>query len=69
MILPLNVLEISLLLAIIALVLIVTSELLSPHRRKANILINKKRLRNAAIAFSFFFAATIVIRILLMIFA
>lgn len=69
MILPLDLLEISLLLAIIALVLIVTSELLSPRRRKANILINKKRLRNTAIAFSVFFAVTIVIRILSMIFA
>lgn len=68
MIFPLDLLEISLLLAIIALVLLVTSELLSPHHRKANILINKKKLRNTAIIFSTLFAITIAIRIFTIIF-
>jgi hypothetical protein len=67
MIFPLNLLDISLLLAIIAIVLLVTSELLSPHHRKENVLINKKKLRTAAIAFSILFLATIVIRIVGMI--
>ncbi len=68
MILPLDLTEISLLLAIMALVLLVTSELLSPHHRKANMLINKKKLRNIGIFFSTLFAITIVIRILAIIF-
>ena len=68
MILPLDLSEISLLLAIIALVLLTTSEFLLPHQRKANILINKKKLRYAGIAFAIFFSATIAIKIFTIIF-
>jgi len=64
---PLDLLEISFLLAIMAIVLLVTSELLSPHHRKANILINKKKLRNAAVGFSVLFMITIGIRIVTLI--
>ena len=67
MIFPLDLLEISFLLAIMAIVLLVTSELLSPHHRKANILINKKKLRNAAVGFSVLFMITIGIRIIALI--
>lgn len=67
MIFPLDLLEISFLLAIMAIVLLVTSELLSPHHRKANILINKKKLRNAAVGFSVLFMITIGIRIVTLI--
>ena len=63
MIFPLDLLDIGLLLAIMAIVLLITSELLSPHHRKANVLINKKKLRNTAIAFSILFLITVAIRI------
>lgn len=62
MIFPLDLLEVSLLLAIIALVLLMTSELLLPHHRKANILISKKKLRKSAIVFAGLFVVTIAIR-------
>jgi uncharacterized membrane protein len=68
MIFPLGVWELGLLFAVIALVLLVTSELLSPHHRKPNILINKKKLQNTAIFFSILFLATIAIRIISAIF-
>ena len=65
MILPLDLFEIGLLLAIIALVLLITSELiLSPRQRKINILINKKKLRNTAILFSILFLVIVSIRII-----
>jgi hypothetical protein len=69
MIFPLDLLNISLLLAIISIVLLVTSGLLSPHYRRTNILINKKKLRNAAVFFAFLFVASIAIRIVILIFA
>jgi hypothetical protein len=62
MIFPLDLLNVSLLLAIIALVLLITSELFLPHQRKANILINRKKLRKSAIAFAVLFVVTIAIR-------
>ena len=62
MIFPLDLLNVSLLLAIIALVLLITSELFLPQQRKANILINRKKLRKSAIAFAVLFVVTIAIR-------
>jgi len=64
MIFPLGLWELGVLFAVIALVLLVTSELLSPHHRKPNILINKKKLQNTTIVFSILFLATIAIRII-----
>jgi hypothetical protein len=63
MIFPLNLWDISLLLAVTAIILLVTSELLSPHYGKVNILLNKKRLKNTAITMSILFLAMVVIRI------
>ena len=64
MIFPLDLFEIGLLLAIIALILIITSELiLSPRQRKLNMLINKKKMRRAAILFSILFLAIVALRI------
>jgi hypothetical protein len=63
MMFPLNLWDISLLLAITAIILLITSELLSSHYGKANILINKKRLRNTAITVSTLFLITVAIRI------
>ena len=60
---PLNFRDISPLLAITAIVLLVTSELLSPYCGKTSLRINKKRLRNAAITTSVLFLATVAMRI------
>jgi len=61
---PLNFWDISLLLAITAIILLITSEMLSSYYGKINILINKKKLKNAAIAVSALFLITVAIRII-----
>jgi len=61
---PLGFWNISLLLAIIALILLVTSEMLSPYHGKVNILINKKKLKNTAIVIAILFLTTVAIRII-----
>ena len=60
---PLGFWDISLLLAVMAIILLITSELLSTYYGKINIRINRKRLKNAALATSALFLATVVIRI------
>jgi len=60
---PLDFWDISLLLAATAIILLITSELLSPYYGKINILINKKRLKNTAMTFSVAFLATVIIRV------
>jgi len=60
---PLSFWDISLWLAITAIVLLITSELVSPYYGKTNLLINKKRLRNVAIIVSTLFLITVAIRI------
>lgn len=62
--LPLNLWDISLLLAITAIILLVTSEFLSPYYGKSNIKINKKKLKNTAITTAILFLATVGIRII-----
>jgi uncharacterized membrane protein len=59
---PLNLWDVSLLLAIVAIILLVTSELL-PRYGRVSILINRKRLRNAATAVSTLFLITVAVRI------
>jgi len=66
---PLSFSDISLLLATTAIILLITSELLSPYYGKINIQINKKRLRNTALAFSILFLTTVAIRIISIIIA
>jgi hypothetical protein len=61
---PLGFWDISLLLAITAIILLITSELVSPHYGKTNILINKKKLKNTAITVSILFLITVAIRII-----
>jgi len=61
---PLGLWDISLWLAITAIILLITSELLSPYYGRASIYINKKRLRNAALTVSLLFLATVAIRII-----
>jgi hypothetical protein len=63
-VLPLNFWDISLLTAITAIILLITSEMLSPYYGKVNIAINRKRLKNAAIAFSTIFLATVAVRMI-----
>jgi len=60
---PLSFWDISLWLAITAIILLITSELISPYYGKTRILINKKRLKNAALAMSILFLVTVAIRI------
>jgi len=60
---PLGFSDISLLLAITATILLITSELLSSYHGKVNILINKKKLNNTAITVSILFLITVAIRI------
>lgn len=60
---PLGFWDISLLLAITAIILLITSELLSPYYGKVNVLINKKKLKNTAITVSILFLITVAIRI------
>lgn len=60
---PLSFWNISLWLAVTAIILLVTSELISPHYGKTNLPIEKKRLRNVALTISILFLTTVVIRI------
>jgi len=60
---PLSFLDISLFLAVTAIILLITSELISPYYGKTNLLINKKRLKRAALIVSILFLMTIVVRI------
>jgi len=61
---PLGFWDISLLLAVTAITLLITSELLSPYYGKVNILISTKRLKNAALSVSILFLTTVAIRII-----
>lgn len=60
---PLSSWDISLWLAVTAIILLITSELVSPYHGKANLLINKKRLKRAALIVSILFLMTVVIQI------
>jgi hypothetical protein len=60
---PLSFWDISLWLAVTAIILLITSELISPYYGKTNIVINKKRLRNVALIVSTLFLITVAIRI------
>jgi len=60
---PLSFLGISLFLAVTAIILLITSELISPYYGKINLLINKKRLKRAALIVSILFLMTVAIRI------
>ena len=60
---PLSFWDISLWLAVTAIILLITSELISPYYGKTNILINKKRLRQTALTIGILFLITVTIRI------
>jgi hypothetical protein len=60
---PFSLWDISLVLAVISIVLLITSEILSPYYGTANLKIRKKRLKNAYITTSILFLVTVAIRI------
>jgi len=60
---PLGFWDINLWLAVTAIILLITSELISPYYGKTNLLINKKRLQNVALTVSTLFLITVAIRI------
>jgi hypothetical protein len=62
--LPLTLRDLNLFFATAAIVLLVTSEVISPYYGKANMKVNRKRLRNAAITTSILFLITVALRIL-----
>ena len=64
---PLSFWDISLWLAVTAIILLVTSELISPHFGKTGILIEKRRLRTVALTVGLLFMFTVFIRIYLII--
>ena len=61
---PLDFWNISLMTAITAIILLVTSEMLSPNYGKVHIKIDRKKLKKIAIAFSIVFLATVAMRII-----
>ncbi len=63
MIFPLDLGELSILYAVTAMILLVTSEFLSSYNRKNNLLINRKKLKRVAIIFSILFIVTVALRI------
>lgn len=60
---PLSLWDLSLWLAVTAVILLVTSELISPYYGKTKFPINKQRLRNVALTVSILFLITVAIRI------
>jgi hypothetical protein len=63
MLFPLSFWDISLWLAIAAIILLATSELISPYYGRINLIIEKKRLRQTALLLGILFLLTVVIRI------
>ena len=60
---PLTFWDISLWLAVTAIILLATSELISPHYGQTNITIEKGRLRKAALTLGILFMVTVLIRV------
>ena len=63
MLFPLSLVEISIWLAVTAIILLVTSELLTSYSGKTVILIKKRRLRTVALIVGFLFVFTVFIQI------
>ncbi len=60
---PLGFDSISLLLAVTAIILLVTSELISPYYGRTRMNIDKKKMRNSAFTFTILFLVTVVVKI------
>jgi hypothetical protein len=63
MLLPLGFWDLSLWAAIVAIILLVTSELLSPYYGRTGIVINRQRLRLVALGLALIFLGTVAYRI------
>jgi len=63
MISPLSFWDLSLWIAVTAIILLVTSELLSPYYGRTSIIVNKKRLRMVALSLGILFMITVFIRV------
>ena len=64
MMFPLNLWDVSLLVAVIAIILLVSSEMLSSYYGKVNILIDKKKLKSATLVVAAVFLVTLALRII-----
>jgi len=60
---PLSFWDLSLWLAVTAIILLATSELLNPYYGQTNLVINRRRLRIAALTLGILFMFTVLIRI------
>lgn len=60
---PLTFWDISLWLAVTAIILLITAELTSPYYGQTNLLINKKKLKKVALLMGILFLITVAIRI------
>jgi hypothetical protein len=60
---PLGLWDISLWAAVVAIILLITSELISPYYGRTGIVLNRHRLRIAALLVAFIFLATVAYRI------
>jgi hypothetical protein len=60
---PLSPFDISLWLAVTAIILLATSELLSPYYGQTNMAVEKKKLKKAALALGILFLITVIIKI------
>jgi hypothetical protein len=63
MMVPFNLSELTIFFAVIAIILLITSELISPYQRSINVVLNRKKLRKAAIVFSVLFLLAITMKI------
>jgi len=63
MVFPLSFWDVSLWLAVTAIILLITSEFISPYYGRINLLISKRRLRNIALTMGILFLITVAIRI------
>jgi hypothetical protein len=64
---PLDLWDISLLIAVIAIILLVSSEMLSSYYGKVDILIDKKKLKSVTVAVVVTFLVTLALRIITMV--
>jgi len=63
---PLSFADLTLWLAITSIILLATSELISPYYGRTNLLVEKRRLRSAALTIGIIFILSILVQIYLM---
>jgi hypothetical protein len=67
MIFPLDIWDISLLLAMIAIFQLITSEMVSPRFGKLNLFVNRKKLKNVALLVSGLFLLIVAIQVIMLV--